>query len=308
MLALSFAQRLVLWLLSLASGGLAVWVGRRREPGWPRAAVALPLVVVNHTFAAVLFDGDQELVSNVSAFIAACVTTMKARVTWCTAGHEEGSVGVSAGCAAAPFGPGAANRLLPPLLLLAAGGVGPQPRQPDAAPHKGPVCSRLCSAHHPCRRRAKDCCPGCSLRAPLPGSRTTLPGLHVPAGPPEHGWQRNDPQIKRRRSAPAAEARSGGQGHTAVLQDSRSSIPVNLPCADAAAPPLCPPAALTYLRLFLRKALALAAVVGLYQRYAASLPHALLLPLQGEPQPAGLPLLLCRVLPLRCRPAPARCC
>lgn len=71
--SLPYLARLLLWLLWLGTGGLASWgAGRRR---W----AVLPLVALNQAAAALTFDGDTELVSNVAAFIMTTITNMKAR-------------------------------------------------------------------------------------------------------------------------------------------------------------------------------------------------------------------------------------
>ena len=75
--ALSLAQRLALWQLLLLAGGMLLWSQRRLAPGALRVAVALPLLALNLA-APLLFDGEAELILNISSFIAtAAVTNMK---------------------------------------------------------------------------------------------------------------------------------------------------------------------------------------------------------------------------------------
>ena len=56
---LSLVQRLLLWQLSLAGGGLAVWAARRRPPGAARLPVAVCVVALNQLWP-LAFDGDTE--------------------------------------------------------------------------------------------------------------------------------------------------------------------------------------------------------------------------------------------------------
>lgn len=74
----SLPARLLLWLAWLAVGGFFTWAARRRRPGWARAAAALPLASLNQAAAALAFDGDAELITNVTAFIMTTITNMKA--------------------------------------------------------------------------------------------------------------------------------------------------------------------------------------------------------------------------------------
>ena len=77
--SLSFPQRQLLWLLSLLAGGLLVWSKRGVAPGAPRLVPALPLLALN-LLTPLMFNGDSEVITNISTFIAtAAVTNFKVR-------------------------------------------------------------------------------------------------------------------------------------------------------------------------------------------------------------------------------------
>lgn len=77
--ALPYAQRLALWAAAALASGLLLYAGRgSARPGWARLWLALPLLAVNFTIP-LLFDGDADLTTNISAFIVTtALSTFKA--------------------------------------------------------------------------------------------------------------------------------------------------------------------------------------------------------------------------------------